>query len=99
MALIFMAPEFIKMFKEMTGVKPMSTALNLGSFFSGATVAIGGAFGLASQFHTIKSTLFGARYGEGLAGRYEGDKYIPSGNIIGKILSRMPGAPRDEGKK
>ncbi len=68
MALIYMAPEFIKMFKEMTGVKPMAASLNLGSFVSGATVAVGGALGLATQFHSIKSTLVGVEYGKGLFG-------------------------------
>lgn len=59
LALVYMAPEFIKMFKEMTGVKPMASNLNLGAFFGGATAAIGGGIGMATTFHSLKSTFLG----------------------------------------
>ncbi len=59
-ALIFMAPDLIKSFKAMTGIKPMSQAgLKFGAFFAGGTTLVGGAVGLATQFQSLRTNLFG----------------------------------------
>jgi hypothetical protein len=61
-ALLFMAPDLIKMFKEMTGIKPIQqTNLKLGSFFLGATALVGGTMGIAGQYHSIAGTFLGAQ--------------------------------------
>ncbi len=82
MALLYMSPEFIKMFKEMTGVKPMSSALNLGAFFSGATAAVGGGLGLASQVQSLRVMWLG--YGQAHEGGLQGT----FGKLLGGIANR-----------
>ena len=59
-SLLFMAPDLIKSFKEMTGIKPM-TQMNLkfSSFFAGATGLVGGAMGVAGQYHSIAGMFLG----------------------------------------
>jgi hypothetical protein len=58
-AILFMSPDLVKSFKEMTGIKPMQgMSLKLGSFFAG-TAVVGAALGVAGQYHSLASMFLG----------------------------------------
>ncbi|MEO6508593.1 MAG: hypothetical protein ABIO02_01445 [Patescibacteria group bacterium] len=61
-AFLFMAPEFITMFKEMTGIKTQDMKLNPGAFFASAALTAK-AFNTPGKFHTV------SQMAEGIGGK------------------------------
>lgn len=57
--IMFQIPAFIKLMKEMLGVKDMPIGLNLGTFFGGATGVGGSAMGMVSSIGTLRLGLAG----------------------------------------
>ncbi len=51
--IMFQIPAFIKILKEMLGVKDMPVGFNLGTFFGGATGTVATGVGLMSQIGTV----------------------------------------------
>lgn len=52
-AILFLIPDLIKMFKEMLGIKPLPVEIGIGSFFAGGAAAGGTAMGLLAQYGTL----------------------------------------------
>ncbi len=88
MGLIFMIPEIVKLVKEFMGVKGLPLGLQLGTFFAGAGTGVGGAMGVASQFHSLNFGL------NALTGRSEG--IMP---MVNRVLGRTVADPATEIKK
>ena len=59
MGMIFMIPDFVKIVKELLGLKPMPVSIGLGTFFSGASTGVGGATGVLGQFGSISMGISG----------------------------------------
>jgi hypothetical protein len=66
-ALIFMAPDLIKTFKQLSGIKPMSNDVNLMGLFAGG-MAVGstasGLLGKAQSFHYMSQGLKSLGFGK-----------------------------------
>lgn len=65
-AIMFQAPDFVKLVKEMLGVKDMPFGLNLGTFFGGAAGVGGTGLGLLGQVGSINLGLQALTGGRGL---------------------------------
>lgn len=63
MAIIFMIPDLVKMFKEILGVKESPISFSPGLFFGGVTASAGGAMGMLSSYGSIGMALPGLRTG------------------------------------
>jgi len=65
LGLYLVLPDLIKMMKEMLGVKPLPISIGLTTFFAGATTAVGGGMGLASQYGGLALAFPGLRRAAG----------------------------------
>lgn len=54
-AFLFMAPEFVNMFKEMTGIKPSDLKMNFGAFFASGMLLGKTAFGAPGRFSSVRN--------------------------------------------
>ncbi len=71
-AFLFMAPDLIKMFKEMTGIKAQGMNLNMGSFFSSASLLGSATLGSAGRFHALGSLVNAVPLKKDEKGNYTG---------------------------
>lgn len=65
--LMMQIPDLVKMTKEALGIKDLPVNIGLGTFFGGATAAVGGGVGLLGQFGSISlglNALTGKNIGE-----------------------------------
>lgn len=86
-ALIFMIPDIVEMFKQMTGIKPMSASLNMMSFFAG-----GAAVGSAGMGILSKASMFSMGI-DGI-GKLKGKLFNPAGGDDGKSKGPAPQVQR-----
>jgi len=66
--IMFQIPAFIKVLKEMLGVKDMPVGMNLGTFFGGATGVGGSAMGMVGSIGTLRLGLAGFTQAAGAKG-------------------------------
>lgn len=53
MGLIFIIPDLVKVFREAIGYKPLPVSIGLGTYFGGATTALGAGTGILGQFGSL----------------------------------------------
>lgn len=98
-AILFLIPDLIKMFKEMLGIKPLPVEIGIGSFFAGGAAAGGTAMGLLAQYgslalafsHGPLSTL------PGVQKLFGGPGQVTAGVLTSRPGQRQPPEPTQAG--
>jgi len=94
MGMIFMIPNFVKIVKELLGLKPMPISMGLGTFFSGASTGVGGATGILGQFGSISMGISGLKT-MGLLGK---DKPVPDTTLTDAQREILARSDAEKGK-
>lgn len=86
MGLIFLIPDLVKLAKEALGIKDLPLNIGLGTFFGGASTAVGGGVGLLGQFGSISLGL-NALTGKNIKDIFKKDRpdktILPGGDMKG----------------